>query len=223
MESRTKILSAAARVYSELGFRGATTRRIAKEADVNEVTIFRIFGSKAALMTEALRPRAEPGTIARLPDRPRDPERELTEWAAGQLAFLRAQRSLIRKTMGEIEERPEFVPCASDGPREAHRDLKRYLASLTRDGWVTGDDALTAAPAMLLGAIFSDAMGRDMMQEFFPRPLSAAPRSYARLFLRAIGLRTRPLERNGRKDGTAARSNVRSPKVTTHKTRNSPR
>jgi len=50
MESRERILAAAARVYAEHGFRGATTRRIAEEAGVNEITIFRQFGSKAALI-----------------------------------------------------------------------------------------------------------------------------------------------------------------------------
>ena len=53
MEIRAKILEAAARVYSQHGFRGATTRLIAQEADVNEVTLFRTFGSKEALIEEA--------------------------------------------------------------------------------------------------------------------------------------------------------------------------
>ena len=45
MEIRDRILEAAKRVYAKHGFRGATTRLIAIEADVNEVTIFRTFGS----------------------------------------------------------------------------------------------------------------------------------------------------------------------------------
>ena len=76
MASRQKLLAAAARIYGESGFRGATTRRIADEAGVNEVTLFRLFGSKSALIAEALRehaPRAtEPGG---LPNEPVDPAR----------------------------------------------------------------------------------------------------------------------------------------------------
>ena len=53
MDIRQRILDAAKRVYAVHGFRGATTRLIAIEADVNEVTLFRLFGSKAALF-EAL-------------------------------------------------------------------------------------------------------------------------------------------------------------------------
>jgi hypothetical protein len=44
---------------------------------------------------------------------------------------------------------------------------------------------------MLMGALFADAMVRDVTPEVFPRSVSATPGSYARLFLRAIGLRQR--------------------------------
>ena len=52
--SRERILEAAARVYAMHGFRGATTRLIANEAGVNEVTLFRSFGSKGALLEAVL-------------------------------------------------------------------------------------------------------------------------------------------------------------------------
>ena len=75
MDIRWKLLDAAARVYAETGYRGATTRRIAQVAGVNEVTLFRHFGSKDALIREALT-HAEPGVDgARLPDDPIDPQR----------------------------------------------------------------------------------------------------------------------------------------------------
>ena len=50
--SRQKLLEAAMRVFAESGFRGATTRRIAEAAGVNEVTLFRQFKSKSALINE---------------------------------------------------------------------------------------------------------------------------------------------------------------------------
>jgi AcrR family transcriptional regulator len=189
MVSRNRILDAAARVYAELGFRGATTRRIADVAGVNEVTIFRIFGSKAKLMAEAISPSLEPGQIARLPNVPADPEAELSAWIVGQLEFLRGRRDLIRRTMGDLEKGPAFSQCAGDGAQFALAELKRYLASLTSAGLITADRGLAAAPAMLMGAIFADAMVRELTPDVFPRPMSAAPRAYARLFLRAIGLR----------------------------------
>ena len=65
IDNRARILDAAARVYAEYGYRGATTRRIAVAAGVNEVTLFRTFGSKAALIYEAVRSCAESSSAGR--------------------------------------------------------------------------------------------------------------------------------------------------------------
>jgi AcrR family transcriptional regulator len=198
MESREKILEAAARVYAETGFRGATTRRIAEEAGVNEITIFRHFGSKAALIAEALRSHTgfPSSAVHWLPETPADPERELTAWSDAHLTHLRHMRSLIRTTMGELEERPEVAPCAAEMPRSASADLRRYLDRLYDEGFVREDacqrgernDYAHAAVAMLMGVLFADAMGRDMMPEMYPQPASRAPALYVRLFLCAIGV-----------------------------------
>src|SRR5215218_2672617 len=117
IRTRTRILEAAARVYAEHGFRGATTRRIAHAAGVNEVTLFRTFGSKAALIDEAIRWRSAPAgaETQALPEAPVYPERELTAWATGHLAELRRSRALIRQAMSEFEERPSSAPCVAQG------------------------------------------------------------------------------------------------------------
>lgn len=195
-----KILSAAQRVYAEHGFRGATTRRIAETAGVNEVTLFRIFGSKDALLEEAVRPNATRREVAVLTDEPVDPHAELTAWVSAQLEFLRERRSLIRKAMSELEERPQFLACVREGPECAHRALKDYLEALVERGFIDASPDLPAAIAMLMGAIFGDAMGREMIPENYPRPVATAPQAYTRVFLRAIGLRVKPAAAtNGRK------------------------
>ncbi len=190
-----KILDAAQRVYAEHGFRGATTRRIAEMAGVNEVTLFRIFGSKEALLEEAVKPNATRREVAVLTPEPADPEAELTAWVGAQLAFLRERRSLIRRAMSEIEERPQIIDCVREGPECAHRELKRYLESLIEREWIDADTDLDTAIAMLMGAIFGDAMGREMMPDNFPRPVAAAPASYARFFLGAVGFRPKGAKR----------------------------
>jgi AcrR family transcriptional regulator len=54
MKAEDKILDAALKVFASEGFTGATTRRIAEEANVAEVTIFRKFQSKENLLKEVL-------------------------------------------------------------------------------------------------------------------------------------------------------------------------
>ena len=185
-DTREIILAAALEAYAKFGFRGATTRRIAETAGVNEVTIFRHFGSKELLLGEALRAMPASAAHAELPKDPRDPGAELTAWSEGQLAHLRHKRSLIRTCMGELEERPEVTECAAGAPRGAFTELCTYLVSVREAGMSFNEFDERVAAITLMGALFSDAMGREMMPEIYP-PLEAAAREYAELVLRAIG------------------------------------
>jgi hypothetical protein len=40
---------------------------------------------------------------------------------------------------------------------------------------------------MLMGVLFADAMGRDIMRDLFPTQPEAALREYVRIFLRGLG------------------------------------
>lgn len=185
-DTREALLAAALEAYSKHGFRGATTRRIAEIAGVNEVTLFRHFGSKDALVGEALRALSSAGQVASLPAEPRDLVAELTAWSEGQLAHLRDKRSMIRTCMGELEERPELTECAAAGPQCAFIELCGYLRRVRDAGMSFTDFDERVAAITLMGALFSDAMGREMMPEIYP-PAEIAARAYAELILRAIG------------------------------------
>jgi AcrR family transcriptional regulator len=50
-----RLLDAAMLVFARVGISGATTREIAKEAGVNEVTLFRNFQNKQGLLSEVLK------------------------------------------------------------------------------------------------------------------------------------------------------------------------
>src|SRR5918998_2704563 len=133
-DSRERVLEAAARVYAQYGFRGATTRLIAQEAGVNEVTLFRLFGSKAHLFDELLNKQLHESTVPVLPDEPGDPEIEMTEWCAVLLFQMRASRSFLRKMIGETEERPAAARSACVGPHCAAESLERYVLRLRERG-----------------------------------------------------------------------------------------
>ena len=195
---RATLVDAAARVYGEFGFRGATTRRIADEAGVNEITIFRQFGSKEALINEAVRTHAVRPPFPNLPVVPADPRRELTEWADVVRAHMSDARSLIRRMMSEMEERPAVAPCIGEGPMRAASHLQAYLARLSSYGWLPADPEahganIAAATSMLMSALFADAMGRDLMPAMYPQPAERAPAAYVDVFLRALGVRAAPV------------------------------
>ena len=188
MDRRHEILAAAAGVFAQHGFLGATTRRIAEAAGVNEVTLFRYFGSKETLIREAMQHDTLSVGVTELPAVPVDPARELTVWSEAFLTHLRLRSSIIRKTMSEIEEHPEIGVCASHVPRRASADLCVYLDALKREGLATGEFESRTAAAMLMGALFADAMGRGMMPEVMPQPASKAAELYTTLLLRAVGV-----------------------------------
>jgi AcrR family transcriptional regulator len=191
MDTRTAILNAAVQVFSQHGFRGSTTRRIADAAEVNEVTIFRYFGSKEALLQEAINTPAAVGIIAPLPTEPSDPGKELADWADGIIKALVSRRSVIRKCMGEIEERPELTARAAQMPTRATHELCEYFKRLKDLGFTGQEFEPTVASAMLIAAVFHDAMSREIMPDLFPQPADTAPAKYAEMILRAIGVKPR--------------------------------
>jgi AcrR family transcriptional regulator len=187
MKRRDEILAAAAHVFAQHGFRGSTTRLIADTAGVNEITLFRQFGSKEELIRQAMQYCSNFVGFTPLPDVPADPVRELTAWSESYIRHLRLQSSMIRKSMSEIEERPEMSEMASAVPRKASADLCRYLGGLKRQGFVTEKFDATTAAAMLMGSLFADAIGRGMMPEIYPAEERAA-HMYSQLLLRALGV-----------------------------------
>ena len=187
MDAREKLLAAARRVFEEAGSRGATTRRIAAQAGVNEITLFRHFGSKGALIQEALREAGRVPDAQALPREPRDAAAELLEWSAAHHARLVSVRAMIRTCMGEAEQRPELMSCAGADPSRVAGELRGYVERLQARGMAAADVDPAAAAAMLMGALFADAMGRDLMPERLPYAPEEAPARYVGLFLRAIG------------------------------------
>jgi AcrR family transcriptional regulator len=188
MTVRDQLLEAAARLYAEAGYRGATTRRIAVQAGVNEITLFRHFGSKDALIREAIS-RAGPSLVPdMLPHHPREPFREVRDWARAHIAELRERRSLIRTCMGEIEEHPGIFSAQNSPPAMAAKSLSRYLRRLRETGLAKAEFDDVVASTMLMGVLFADAMGRDIMPDMYPNEPEQALDEYVRLFLRSIGV-----------------------------------
>lgn len=202
MDIRDRILDAAKRVYAQHGFRGATTRLIAIEAGVNEVTLFRTFGSKAALFEALMHDHVARSPIPSLPDNPVDPDREMTAWVAAMLTYMRENRALIRKSFGEIEDRPAAAVSMCEAPNCAGAILTDYVLRLQSTGLADPEGDAPTAVAMLMSSMFGDAISRDVMPSAFPQPESDAPRRYVRFFLRALGVK--PAARRRRRAASAA-------------------
>jgi AcrR family transcriptional regulator len=196
-DNHHRILQAATLVYAQHGWRGATTRRIAEEAGVNEVTIFRHFGSKDALLDAAILRSANEDALHLAAD-PEQPESELHEWAKAQHEKISRKRAFVRQLMSDAADRPDAAACAGHGPNIALSELRAYVDRLRRRGFVAESSGISpaevgAAATMLMGAVFSDAMNRDLMPDMFPQPKEETLLAYVRIFLRGLGALSQPV------------------------------
>lgn len=186
---REKILAAAARVYAESGFRGTTTRRISEVAGVSEITLFRHFGSKDALISAALqqfRHHARPLVTLGEPQKPAE---ELHAWAWQLFQHWYEARHLISRVMGDLVEHPQIAPAICEEPSCEHAMVTRYLARMQELGLASADFVPDAAAGLLLGAIFTHAVWRDHFAPLAPDlpPPEEVIGSYVQLTLRSIG------------------------------------
>lgn len=186
-DTEDRILQAVLQLFEESGLRGATTRRIAELAGVNEVTIFRHFGSKESLLKEAMCRFGAMSSVRSLPAEPLDPRAELEAWVRARLGLLTRNRRMIRKSFSEFEGHPELSAQLRQAPCRVAAELGDYVRALRALGLARDDFEVGAAVSMLMGAMFSDAIHRELMPEMYPFSADEAPSHYVELFLRAIG------------------------------------
>lgn len=185
--SRERLLEAAARVYAQYGYAGTTTRRVAEEAGVNEVTLFRHFGSKERLLAEAVLVHTGEVPLALLPETPADPPAELARWCEVHLEHLRSIRGVLRRCLTEPNRLPDVDAAAQAGLEPAAEELRAYVEALRAAGWVAPGAPAAAAVTMLLASLLLDALGRDDFPRVFTHEPPESGQAYALGFLAALG------------------------------------
>jgi AcrR family transcriptional regulator len=190
-EVREALLRSTVKLFAEGGTKAASTRRIAKDAGVNEVTLFRHFGKKEDLICSAMRWFADQHRVEPLPAEPRDPGQELVGWCKEHHRRMHALRTLIRTCMADHLEHPDRNSPTLKMPVQINNELFEYLRRLRATGLAEGSWDARSAANMLMGALFSDAMGRDAMPERYPEDAETSIEQYVALLLSAISAKTR--------------------------------
>jgi AcrR family transcriptional regulator len=109
--TRQRIIEAAERVFSRDGFQGATTREIAREAGVNEVTLFRHFRSRDDLLRETVlcHSIAPEELIGPRSEWERDLPGQLEAYVRKYYEMLLEREALVRAVVGEGRLLPPAV------------------------------------------------------------------------------------------------------------------
>ena len=164
--TRQRLLEGAARVFARDGIAGSTTREIAREAGVNEVTLFRHFQSKDGLIAAVIRENFGAAAIQAHQVPPvlsSDLREDLTKHAVRYDELLKENLPLIRTMIGEIHhhadhERQVFKAIF----RPLRESLLARLQAASADGHlIAGVDPEILAD-LFLGMIFTGVLRRNV-------------------------------------------------------------
>lgn len=110
-DTKNKILEASLKLFSQKGYLGATTKEIAKEAGIAELTLFRHFSSKEKLFEEVINTYSFlPALKELMPEVATMPyEKALTEIAKSFLDTLESRKDLIQIMHSEIQRYPDKI------------------------------------------------------------------------------------------------------------------
>jgi AcrR family transcriptional regulator len=168
--TRQRLLDAAARLFGRDGLEGATTRDIAREAGVNEVTLFRHFLSKEKLLSEVLRRTfdrqeetlATEGAASRsVGEAKPDLRAGLRSYAGRYHDLLQRNLPLLRTLIGEIHRHREHevqVFKAIFNPLKA--EVIRALEAARADGLIRAELDPVVIADMFGGMIFIEVLRR---------------------------------------------------------------
>jgi AcrR family transcriptional regulator len=191
--TRRRLIEAAGRVYARDGLTGATTRAIAEEAGVNEVTLFRHFKTKDRLLAAVVGENfgeKPPATAGFVPPPPTaDLQADLAALVRGYAELLQSNWPLVRTMLGEMHHhlsesaerqvfRAIFLPL-----KEAA--LRRLELAIERGEIRSGHRADLLAD-LLFGMIFSNVLRRSIPQLKIDYSVAAYLEAAVTLFLEGV-------------------------------------
>ncbi len=189
-DTRQRILHAAHTIFSAEGFRGATTRRIAVEAGVNEVTIFRLFSTKEDLLGAAV-DHATAATIQRLretalPAEPSDVAAELRERMLVVLHAFAHAAPQVRTALAEWGRHPGIDERRLATSRYLHDELLRYMRTAINKRLLRPGISPETATAMVIAPLFAHGLLSPMIPAVFDSDLEPAVDAYLEVVLNGL-------------------------------------
>ncbi len=190
-ETKERLLEATLGLISEKGYLGATTREIAREAGVTELTLFRHFGSKERLFEEVLnRYTFLPRLKELLPELETVPYDEALNTVGMKfLKTLKERKSLVRIMLSEITVYPEKVRKVYNRfITDLRQTLAGYFVSLQKRG-VLRDVSPEMAARVFLGMIFSYFQAEEIFRgrNIARREMERVVEEVVEIFVRGTG------------------------------------
>ncbi len=165
-DTRGRILYAASKLIVEQGYARTTTRAIAAEAGVNEVTLFRHFGSKENLFHEMVETYSDLSRLegAMLAQAGGDYRQAMQHVGHIFMQVMMARADVIRLVLCESAHFPEVRSIMAQNPRRLRQALAAYLQTQMDAGRVRKQDPELCAQAFY-GMFFSYGVLRNVLEE----------------------------------------------------------
>jgi len=187
VSARDRILDAALAEFGSSGFNGTPTRAIARRARVNEVTIFRLFGSKLQLFQAVLEERSLLSDVMKNTSFNQEGSLDdvLYRNMRYVLGMLRQNRHMLLMLIGDASRMPELRGVISDmAARRAPEILMPAFRCLMEQGQLRRMEPVVAARAMMgmvqAYFIMDDLLGTGEVDE---RRDEAMLRGFVSIFL----------------------------------------
>jgi AcrR family transcriptional regulator len=167
IDTKKRLLEATLKLISEKGYMGATTREIAKEAGVTELTLFRHFGSKEKLFKELLGSYTFlPKLKELLPELDGLSSREALELIATHfLLTLKERKAMVKIMYSEYTTYPENIrEVYNKFILEMRTTLAAYFEGLQKQGMLRKNISPAMTAKMFLWILFSYFRSEEIMQ-----------------------------------------------------------
>lgn len=163
-ETRARILSAAREIFERNGTRGTTTREVAERAGVNEATLFRHFGSKAALLVAMREQSCMLEEIREMVAgmHGEDIGADLRQIAQRGVANMFQYRDLMCVSLAEDAQSVDDLNPEWRGPSQIVELLSTYFAERVAEGRMRGEPGILARTFM--GILFQYVVARKLWQ-----------------------------------------------------------
>jgi AcrR family transcriptional regulator len=185
-ESKKRIQQAALEVFSEHGFKGATTREIAQRAGLNLALIKRYFGGKEGLYDAVVGAYAHE-MLVDLDYPPRETlEEELRSCVRAHMERFSRDIRFIRVTLaGALMDPARCEQLRRHLPRKGgHPTLLRRLEELKARGRIAADVDVSAISEGMATYIMGQVMGGLIISELSPQELGDQVERFLKYFSR---------------------------------------
>jgi len=154
-DTRQRLLETALRLISEKGYLGATTKEIAHQAGVTELTLFRHFGSKQMLFDEILRNFTFlPRLVELIPElKGLTLEKALTRVGITFINTLNERKELVKILLSEVRHYPEQIREIYE--RFIERVVMILAGFLKQESRISSASKAEVASRAFLGMLFS--------------------------------------------------------------------